>query len=322
MALGFVEQRQGDERILMHAGSTNIEQFQSYLMLLPGHDVGLFVSFNSEGGRLAKSLLTKAFLDRYFPQPPPRQSAGVEGYKQRATRFEGSFEATRRTESNIEKLAGLIPSAVKVSANTDGTLSIAGGPMGTEARRWLEVEPRLFREVGGSEQVAFAEDKNGNVASMFADHLPIVAFTKQHWWQTSTLHLGLFAGSMFVFLTAVVGLPIAGLRNWRRRARPTRGARLTRGLAWLASLLFVLFAVLLVMGLADLEEGISPLAKTALNVGLGGAGVAAALAVSTAFVWKNRYWGWVGRVYTTVVALTGLEFIWLLNYWNVLGLRL
>lgn len=322
MALGFVEQRQGDERILMHAGSTNFEQFQSYLMLVPGQDVGLFVSFNSEGGRLAKDMLAKAFLDRYFPQPPPRQSAGMEGYTHRATRFEGSFEATRRTESNIEKLAGLIPSAVKVSANTDGTLSITGGPMGTEARRWLEVEPRLFREVSGEEEVAFAEDWNGNVTSMFADHLPIVAFTKQHWWETSTLHLGLLAGSMFVFLTAVVGLPIAALRDWRRRAHATRGARLTRGLAWLASLLFVLFAILLVMGLADLEEGISPLAKAALNVGLAGAGVAAGLAVSTAFAWKNGYWGWVGRIYTTVVALTGLEFIWLLNYWNVLGLRL
>jgi CubicO group peptidase (beta-lactamase class C family) len=322
MALGFVEQRQGDQRILMHAGSTNSEQFQSYLMLVPGEGTGLFVSFNSEGGRLAKGLLAKSFLDRYFPQPPPQQSPGVKGYKQRAARFEGSFQATRRTESNIEKLAGLIPSAVKVSANADGTLAIVGGPMGTEARRWLEVEPRLFREVGGMEEVAFAEDTNGNVTSMFADHSPIVAFTKQHWWETSTFHLGLLAGSIFIFLTAVVGLPIAGLRGWRRRAHATRGAHLTRGLAWLASLLFILFAVLLVTGLADLEEGISPLAKAALNVGLAGAGVAAALAISTAFAWKNRYWGPVARLYTTVVALTGLVFIWFLNYWNVLGLRL
>ena len=131
MALGFIEQRHGDQRILMHSGSTNSEQFQSYLMLVPGQAVGLFVSFNSEGGRLAKGLLAKSFLDRYFPTPPPQQSAGVEGYRQRAARFEGSFQATRRTESNIEKLAGLIPSAVKVSANADGTLAIVGGPMGT-----------------------------------------------------------------------------------------------------------------------------------------------------------------------------------------------
>ena len=157
---------------------------------------------------------------------------------------------------------------------------------------------------------------------MFADQLPIVAFTKQHWWETSTLHLSLLAGSMLIFLSAVIGLPIAGLRNWRRRTLNTRGAHLTRGLAWLASLLFVLFAVLLIMGLADLERGISPLAKAALNVSLAGAGVAAGLAVLTVLAWKNGYWGWVGRVYTTIVALTGLVFVGFLNYWNVLGLRL
>ena len=322
MALGFVEQRHGDHRILMHAGSTNSEQFQSYLLLVPGQATGLFVSFNSEGGRLAKGLLARAFLDRYFPTPPTQQADGVEGYRQRASRFEGSFQATRRTESNIEKLAGLIPSAVKVSANADGTLAIVGGPMGTEARRWLEVEPQLFREVGGAEEVAFAMDENGGVASIFADQLPIVAFTKQHWWETTTLHLGLFAGSLLNFLAAVIGLPIAGLRDWRRRTPVTRGAHLTRGLAWLASLLFVLFAVLLIMGLADLDNGITPLAKAALDVGLAGAGIAAGLAVLTVIAWKNGYWGRAGRVHTTIVALNGLVFIWLLNYWNVLGLRL
>jgi CubicO group peptidase (beta-lactamase class C family) len=322
MALGFVEQRHGDQRILMHTGSTNSEQFHSYLLLVPGHATGLFMSFNSEGGRPAKALLAQAFLDRYFPKPPPQQAAAVEGYRQRAPRFEGSFQPTRRTESNIEKLAGLIPSAIKVSANADGTLAIVGGPMGTEARRWLEVEPQLFREVGGAEEVAFTMDENSDVASMFADQLPIVAFTKQHWWETTTVHLGLFAGALLIFLTAVIGLPVAGLRDWRRRPLVTRGAHLTRGLAWLASLLFVLFAVLLIMGLADLDHGITPLARAALNVGLAGAGVAVGLAVLTCLAWKNRYWGRVGRVHTTIVALTGLVFIWLLNYWNVLGLRL
>jgi hypothetical protein len=321
MAFGFAEQRHGDERILMHPGSTNFEQFQSYLMLMPGRDLGLFASFNSAAGGAAKNALVEAFLDRYLPQPPPPQTGGVEGYAQRAPQFEGSYQSTRTTKSNIEKLAGLIPSAVEVSPNTDGTLTIAGGPLG-EARRWLEVEPSLFREVGGWEQVAFAADSTGNVTSMFADHLPIVGFTKQQWWQESRLHLGLLAGSMAVFLTAAIGLPIAALRNRWRRIPTTRGARLTRGLAWLASLLFVAFPVLLVMGLADLERGISPLARSALAVGLVGATVAAVLAVGAALAWKNRHWGLTGRVYITVVAVTALQFVWFLHHWNLLGFRL
>jgi hypothetical protein len=152
MAFGFAEQRRGDERILMHPGSTNFEQFQSYLMLMPGRDLGLFASFNSAAGGAAKNALAEAFLDRYLPQPPPPQTGGVEGYQQRAPHFAGSYQTTQTTKSNIEKLAGLIPSAAKVSPNADGTLSITGGPMGTEARRWLEVEPLLFREVAGGKR--------------------------------------------------------------------------------------------------------------------------------------------------------------------------
>jgi CubicO group peptidase (beta-lactamase class C family) len=321
MALGFAEQRHGDDRILMHPGSTNFEQFQSYLMLVPDRDLGLFVSFNSAGGGPAKGALVEAFLDRYLPQPPPPQTEGVEGYAQQAPHFAGSYQSTRMTKSNIEKLAGLIPSAVEVSANADGTLTIAGGPLG-DARRWLEVKPSLFREVGGWEEVAFAADSTGHVTSMFADHLPIVGFTKQQWWEKSGLHLGLLAGSMAVFLTAVIGLPIVALRNRWRRIPTTRGARLTRGLAWLASLLFVAFPVLLIMGLADLERGISPLARSALAVGLAGAAVAAALAVGAALAWRNRHWGLPGRVYITVIALTALEFMWFLHHWNLLGFRL
>jgi hypothetical protein len=63
----------------------------------------------------------------------------------------------------------------------------------------------------------------------------------------------------------VIGLPIVALRNCRRRTLATPWVRLTRGLVWLTSLLFVLFPVLLVMGLANLKSGISPLAKAALG---------------------------------------------------------
>ena len=160
------------------------------------------------------------------------------------------------------------------------------------------------------------------MTSMFADHLPIVGFTKQQWWEKTQLHLGLLAGSMAVFLTTVIGLPIVALRNRRRRTLATPGARLTRGLVWLTSLLFVLFPVLLVMGLANLESGISPLAKAALAVGLVGAVSATGLVVWTAVAWKNRYWGLLGRAHATLVALTGMEFVWFLDHWNLLGFRL
>ena len=67
MAYGFSEQTLNGERTIQHGG--NLEQFHAMLALLPEHDVGLFVAYNShgDGGDFAEYELLEAFMDRYYP---------------------------------------------------------------------------------------------------------------------------------------------------------------------------------------------------------------------------------------------------------------
>jgi hypothetical protein len=35
--------------------------------------------------------------------------------------------------------------------------------------------------------------------------------------------------------------------------------------------------------------------------------------------WKKKYWTVYGRLHYSLILLSGLVFLWLLNYWNLLG---
>jgi hypothetical protein len=42
---------------------------------------------------------------------------------------------------------------------------------------------------------------------------------------------------------------------------------------------------------------------------------------NTVLAWKDRYLGITTRLYYTMVTVAAAAFIWLLNYWNLLGWR-
>ena len=46
------------------------------------------------------------------------------------------------------------------------------------------------------------------------------------------------------------------------------------------------------------------------------------LLVLAVLAWKNRYWSLGGRVHYSLVTAAALAFVWLANYWNLLGFKL
>jgi hypothetical protein len=56
-------------------------------------------------------------------------------------------------------------------------------------------------------------------------------------------------------------------------------------------------------------------------VGVLAAVLTAGALVYTVLAWKNGYWGIAARAYYTLVTVAGVAFVWLLDYWNLLGWR-
>ncbi|HUA22892.1 MAG TPA: serine hydrolase domain-containing protein [Steroidobacteraceae bacterium] len=179
--LGFYQENRNGLRIIGHAGDTNY--FHSDLHLLLDKDVGFFMSVNSQGtngeAEEVRTGIFRAFLDRYYPYTPPVEPT-VADPQADAARVAGWYLTSRRIDSALGLLDALSQSSV--TALPDGEVQVdmlkdlAGVP-----RRWREVGPLTYREVGGQTHLKFVTDSAGHVAYWISDDfLPVMIFQKVH----------------------------------------------------------------------------------------------------------------------------------------------
>ena len=334
MAYGFYEQTLNGERTIQHGG--NLFQFHANLVLLPEHDVGLFLAYNSygDGGDFAEYELVDAFLDRYYPEPPlPTLDPSGQEASRNAERLAGSYRITRSNHTGFEKVLTLLTGA-RVTANEDGSITTTGGFLSRDLedteQRWVEVKPLLFRAEDRNEYVAFRED--GRALYLSGDADPTVTYEKVPFYEAPRLHLGLLAGSLGILLLTAVAWPVGAViaRHYRRRygkpgserAGDTRMAHRIRILAWAVCALDVLFVIGVALTFSNLEEtlayGATPSLIAVLTLPLLSATLTAGVLACALLAWKRRYWGFFGRLHYSLVALSALTFVFLLAYYNLL----
>ena len=179
--LGFYQEDRNGLRIIAHAGDTNY--FHSDLHLLLDKDVGLFISLNSLGkdgaAEQVRTGIFRAFLDRYYPYTPPVEQTLAHPQAD-AARVAGWYVTSRRISSALGLLYALEQSPVTALPNGEirvGMLvNLAGVP-----KRWREVGPLTYREVGGQTHLKFVTDSNGHVSYWISDDfLPVMLFQRVH----------------------------------------------------------------------------------------------------------------------------------------------
>jgi CubicO group peptidase (beta-lactamase class C family) len=359
MAFGFYEQSKNGVRVVGHGGDTQL--FHSGLWLFPERDLGVFVSYNSANGPVAREDFYDSFMDRFFPTeapltaPPASAAIATDGAGRADSEitdpplstFTGSFRTTRISVTDFTKVAG-VNSDFRVQEAENGTLVTSVPGRGTQ--RWIRAGPTVFEEIGGDGKIAFRVE-DGQATYVFFDAAAPQSFERIALWETTTVQAGLFAGTLLLFVSGILGWPAAALRRrWRRwrgqrgigavrtngRAgvgdspgtatgeRPSAGdrPRAARWLAGFAGLLAIGFVGgFLVLLLTDpFSIIVRPASLEALLV------VPAIFTVATLGVvafavlaWTDRYWGLFGRVHYTLVALALVVFLWQLSYWNLLG---
>jgi hypothetical protein len=313
MAHGFCEVGFNGQRGIGHGG--DIMYFHTDLLLLKEHNLGLFVSFNSDTGSEARNHIVNLFLDRYFPAADDTPPEPPADFASRASRYTGSYRMNRYAYETLEKTALLGFGDIKVSATDEGSLLIEA--LGMQSRI-VEVEPLLFRVVGGdlslgADLVAFREDASGDVVQMFPT--AIMTLRKLAWYDTANFHLALLAFCLFAFVAVLV-------RAFRRRrlirSQPPR-VRWRYRLAAVLSLVNLAFVVgFSLMLVQAMETALIPdsvfyllfLPVLALLLTLG-------FVVLLAWEWKagtKRE-----RILGTCFGIIALAYLWFVNYWNLLG---
>jgi CubicO group peptidase (beta-lactamase class C family) len=315
--LGFYQENRNGLRIIGHAGDT--DYFHSDLHLLLDKDVGFFISLNSLGTEGAaeevRTGIFRAFLDRYYPYTPAVE-ATVANPKPDAARVAGWYLTSRRIESALGLLNALTQSSVTALPNGQVEVamlkSLAGVP-----KRWREVGPLTYREVGGQTHLKFVTDSKGHISYWISDDfLPVMVFQKVH----GLRQKGDIEWMASVFVTALILTVAIWFGGWILRRRFNRPLLMTarEKQLRLASRLGVLvmlatlaawagvFAVLL----TSISGGITGVLSLAYVLGaLSVLGALAVLAEAGRRVLRGPG-GWLVRLGEGLLALCALYGLW------------
>ncbi len=243
MALGFYEQNINGRKALSHAGDSL--NFHSQLWLFPEEKVGIYMSMNAAGTQNVsgpiRSYLFEAFADRYFPFEQRDGRVDAATAREHARMMVGTYNKTRRLESSFLKAMELTGGQVKVTLDSDGgiRLSLASG-LGGQVRKWVEIEPFVWREQGGKMRLA-AKVENGRVVRFSLDSAsPYLAFEPVPWYQSSAWITPALLASLGALLLTAIAWPASALARRRYGVKSDlapaalKSYRLTRGFAALA----------------------------------------------------------------------------------------
>jgi CubicO group peptidase (beta-lactamase class C family) len=321
MAHGFWEMDMNGQRIIGHAGSHFI--FSSTLMLLPEHNLGVFIAVNSQGGMAFLGgqnyiLFEKAFVDHFFPQALPSLTSPAD-FAQRAGRFSGRYAMTLgRSETTPDKLLAMLMS-VGVQADSQGlVVPILGNA------RFVEVEPLVFRQADDDTLLIFKEDSSGSITQGFLGSNPQTALIKSRWYETPAFNLSLLGLWLLVFLSFEIA---AGVRLYLRHkrgqpeaaSRPERATEQIAGLTGVLGLLVLIFAFASVLNIYGVYTGNLPLWRVVPALSIIVAGLTVGMVVCAAAAWMRRSWGLARRIHYTLAALSAVAFVWFMVFWNILG---
>jgi CubicO group peptidase (beta-lactamase class C family) len=319
--LGFYDEDRNGHRIIGHAGDT--VAFHSDLHLILDANTGIFMSFNSPGkeGEVghARTDIFRAFLDRYFPFTAPEEKTVADPAKDNA-RVVGSYLASRRKESALRLIFQL--GQTQVAAAPDGTITVDAfkDPSGA-LKKWREVGPLTYREVGGQTHLKFVTDADGNIDYLDSDDfLPVELIQRVHGLEQIGM-LKLFGLGTLAVCALTLVFWFGGWIVRRRFARPlemtVQQARLR-----LASRLGALLYIAVMAGWVGLITAVTLdetlLLGGALNGWIGALyvlGVVAALGgiamiANGALRLMRGPGGWLVRTGDMVLALAGLYGIW------------
>jgi CubicO group peptidase (beta-lactamase class C family) len=320
MLLGFMRRDRNNRRVVAHEGDTQF--FHSALNLFIDDGVGVYIVMNSTGRDGAASAirtsLIEQFADRYFPVAHNDSSVDARTAAEHARVMTGRYEVSRSARSSFLSLYFFL-AQMEVEAK-DGSIHIAA-IQGLDGRpkRWREVTPYVWREVGGTERLAARID-NGRVAMLSVDAVsPFSVLLPVPWWKSSAWLLPLLGGGLAAMLLTLMAWPVAAMVRWHYAiAFPLSGnarrAHVLIRVAIIATLVMLIGWAVTVMPIAtDLAFYSSGIDAWIWSLHVGSAVVFVAAAASAVWnVWTT--WAarrpWYAKAWSMVLAIACLTVLW------------
>ncbi|MFD2796317.1 serine hydrolase domain-containing protein [Promicromonospora vindobonensis] len=315
MTLGFFDESRNGRWIVGHGGDT--QYFHSHLQIYPQEGAGIFVSLNStgpDGGYASLALrdsLMHGFTDRYFPAGTTSGAvSATETAAEHAAIAEGSYVGSRTMHSTF--LAALdVFSTTQVTARDDGRLLITPGPGSANPALYEEIEPWVWREVGGQSTLAMRVTDDKVEAITFGGAFAMLPAQPE---RAQAVVLPVLGVSLLILLVTAVAWPVGAIRRRvRKQSLPQGTGRVTRVLTKIASVSTVLafvgwtVTVMTAMGLQDVSE--FSLRQIQVLQGIGVLGLVPAVMQVVGAVRHRHGWRRITGTVLVVLALAGTAWL-------------
>jgi len=309
MLYGPYELNSHGATLVGHDGGTLA--FFTMLLLCPSLDLGLFVSYNNEGGAKAHQALTAAFLDRLFgvpASPVPADNATID-----AQRYAGYYASWRRPVSGHDKLQSLLET-FEVGVDGDHYLTLPGE---NGRQRYVKIDKDLFASEDGRQRVAFAGD-GPRATQLFVDAGPPIDFVRVEPRDDPRLNWGVVLAALV--LSAAVWL-LWPLSWWRHLGRVgVTGETRATVLAALNSALLIGFCAIAARTIVDehtIAFGLSQDSLKAMWVPIALVPLVLLQLQYMARAWVRGFWWPTRRIHYTLLTVAGIAFVVWAFYWHL-----
>jgi CubicO group peptidase (beta-lactamase class C family) len=255
LGITFMEYWMNPVRAIGHGGDT--VYFHSDMVLVPDAHVGYFISYNSLGKNVGggRGEILRAFMNRYFPHSAESRvdvDAGTQ--KSDGRKVSGVYDGTRRGETTFLKLLALV-GRFRVSGDKDGILTVEGNKnQSGELKKWKEIAPLVYREVDGSEKIAFRSDTSGKVREMLP--FPAIYEGQRVSWYASKTFVGVvIGGNLLLALLTVLLWPIAVVIR-KRYQRPLFTAKSDRAFYFVSRIVCLGELILVLVPVIVFSQGL------------------------------------------------------------------
>jgi hypothetical protein len=318
------------------------------MFLLPQHNLGFFISYNSGDSHLRLDVIS-AILDRYFPPAGDQTPKPVENYQARSKRFAGTYQPMQADLNSFGKSMYFFSQLVEINTTDDGYLNITTTGMGGEQSSvmggfegtsiWVEVEPMHFTQLDGKGSLRFITNESGEVIQMISGQGYHSIFEKLPWYGSQGFQIILLGISAIIILSQNVSALVISPVRWAvrklRKKEEDKAVSKIATAAWvwgaLASSMLVMFvfrsigvlyAYDSIGGMPNFVWGVNQDIISALNAIYLPVLLSLPLPVFAGFAWKNGWWKTGTRIHFTLLNLAVLIVIWWAHYWNLLGFRM
>ncbi|MFX0065264.1 MAG: serine hydrolase domain-containing protein [Candidatus Hermodarchaeota archaeon] len=178
---GFYSRKLNNQTLVGHTGG--MPTFSSIMALLPEHEVGIFISINTDTGSYG-DILTE-IMDRYYPNPTILEDP-LPTTPERLSLFEGYYLPTRRVYVSLdESLISMYGSLItQIIAMEDNSLLVRSNYLPIDGMSFVEVDDLVFYDKSGQTDtsIAFREEGAGNFTFMFLSLSALTAMEKLQSW--------------------------------------------------------------------------------------------------------------------------------------------